>query len=76
MIDSGGTFPVSIATQGDLLYVLNAENGGYNDWTAKGSLASKRLDEALFSLEPGKLSQVIANGTRPASARSSTRTMW
>jgi hypothetical protein len=38
---------------------LNAENGGYSDWTARGSLASKRLDEALFSLEPGKLSQVI-----------------
>jgi hypothetical protein len=38
---------------------LNAEQGGYNDWTNRGSLASKRLDEALFSLEPGKLSQVI-----------------
>jgi 6-phosphogluconolactonase (cycloisomerase 2 family) len=28
VISSGGTFPVSIAVQGPLLYVLNAENGG------------------------------------------------
>src|ERR1019366_4240551 len=28
VIPSGGTFPVSIAVHGDLVYVLNAENGG------------------------------------------------
>ena len=28
VVDSGGTFPVSIAVHGDLVYVLNAENGG------------------------------------------------
>jgi 6-phosphogluconolactonase (cycloisomerase 2 family) len=28
VIGSGGTFPVSIALRGDLVYVLNAENGG------------------------------------------------
>jgi 6-phosphogluconolactonase (cycloisomerase 2 family) len=28
VIGSGGTFPVSVAVQGDLVYVLNAENGG------------------------------------------------
>jgi 6-phosphogluconolactonase (cycloisomerase 2 family) len=28
VIGSGGTFPVSIAVHGDLVYVLNAENGG------------------------------------------------
>jgi Lactonase, 7-bladed beta-propeller len=28
IISSGGTFPVSIATKGDLLYVLNARGGG------------------------------------------------
>jgi Lactonase, 7-bladed beta-propeller len=28
VINSGGTFPVSIAVHGDLVYVLNAENGG------------------------------------------------
>jgi parvulin-like peptidyl-prolyl isomerase len=38
---------------------LNAEQGGYHDWTNRGALASKAVDEALFSLEPGKLSQVI-----------------
>jgi parvulin-like peptidyl-prolyl isomerase len=38
---------------------LNAEEGGLNDWTNQGSLASKPLDETLFGIEPGKLSQVI-----------------
>lgn len=28
VIGSGGTFPVSVAAHGDLVYVLNAENGG------------------------------------------------
>jgi 6-phosphogluconolactonase (cycloisomerase 2 family) len=28
VINSGGTFPVSVAVHGDLVYVLNAENGG------------------------------------------------
>ena len=28
VISSGGTFPVSVATHGDLVYVLNARNGG------------------------------------------------
>jgi len=28
VISSGGTFPVSVAIHGDLVYVLNAENGG------------------------------------------------
>jgi 6-phosphogluconolactonase (cycloisomerase 2 family) len=28
VVGSGGTFPVSIAVHGDLVYVLNAENGG------------------------------------------------
>jgi DNA-binding beta-propeller fold protein YncE len=28
VIGSGGTFPVSVAVHGDLVYVLNAENGG------------------------------------------------
>jgi parvulin-like peptidyl-prolyl isomerase len=37
----------------------NAQVGGYYDWTSQGSLASKSIDEALFSLEIGKLSQII-----------------
>ena len=28
VLSSGGTFPVSVAVHGDLVYVLNAENGG------------------------------------------------
>lgn len=28
VVSSGGTFPVSVAVHGDLVYVLNAENGG------------------------------------------------
>ena len=28
MVSSGGVFPVSVAVHGNLVYVLNAENGG------------------------------------------------
>ena len=28
VLGSGGTFPVSVAVHGDVVYVLNAENGG------------------------------------------------
>jgi len=37
----------------------NAEKGGQYDWTTQGSLASKEIDQAIFTLEPGKLSQII-----------------
>ncbi len=37
----------------------NAANGGQYDWVTQGSLASKPLDEAVFRLEPGKLSEII-----------------
>jgi hypothetical protein len=37
----------------------NAAKGGYYDWTTQGSLASKPIDAAVFTLEPGKLSQII-----------------
>jgi hypothetical protein len=37
----------------------NAATGGYYNWTSQGSLASKPIDEALFTLETGKLSQII-----------------
>jgi hypothetical protein len=36
-----------------------AATGGGFDWTGQGSLASKRLDEALFSLPVGQLSTII-----------------
>jgi hypothetical protein len=37
----------------------NAPQGGVYDWTNQGSLASKVIDEAVFSLPIGKLSQVL-----------------
>jgi parvulin-like peptidyl-prolyl isomerase len=33
--------------------------GGVFDWTEQGSLASKPIDQALFSLEVGRLSEII-----------------
>jgi parvulin-like peptidyl-prolyl isomerase len=35
------------------------EAGGLHDWTSQGSLASKVLDHALFTLPTGQLSQPI-----------------
>lgn len=37
----------------------NAEQGGQHDWTNQGSLASKSLDEAIFSLPLNRLSEII-----------------
>jgi hypothetical protein len=39
----------------------NAAEGGYYDWVEPGTLASKPIDQAVFSLEVDKLSQVIAD---------------
>ncbi len=36
-----------------------ASKGGLHDWTRKGSLRSKVLDEAIFSLPVNKMSQII-----------------
>lgn len=35
---------------------VDAVDGGYHDWTTRGSLASQVLDNAIFSLPPGRLS--------------------
>jgi len=37
----------------------NASTGGAYDWTTKGSLASKVLDEAIFTLPVGQLSAIL-----------------
>ena len=37
----------------------NAAKGGQYDWTNQGSLASEVIDQAIFSLEVGKLSQIL-----------------
>ena len=38
---------------------IDAREGGYHDWTTRGSLASEPLDEAVFSLPVGRLSERI-----------------
>ena len=37
----------------------NAEKGGQQDWTLKGTLVSEVLDKALFELPPNKLSAIL-----------------
>jgi len=41
----------------------NAASGGYYDWINQGSLASKPIDQAIFTLETGKLSQILEDDT-------------
>lgn len=36
---------------------IDASDGGFHDWTTKGSLASEVLDNAIFTLQVGLLSQ-------------------
>lgn len=38
---------------------VTAAAGGAFDWTTKGSLVSKAVDDALFTLPPGTFSQII-----------------
>lgn len=38
---------------------FTADQGGVFDWTSQGSLKSRQLDEAIFTLAPRKLSQII-----------------
>lgn len=57
-----------------------ASSGGLHDWTNQGSLASKQLDQQLFSLPLNKMSQVIEDdngyhiirilGRKPAGVKS------
>lgn len=42
-----------------------AAAGGQCDWISRGSLASKRLDEAIFTLPEGQLSAIIENEPSP-----------
>lgn len=41
----------------------HADQGGYYDWVNPGSLASKPIDRAVFTLEVDKLSQIIEDET-------------
>jgi len=38
---------------------LTAEQGGFRDWTGKGNLNSKPLDQAIFALPIGRLSDIL-----------------
>jgi hypothetical protein len=38
---------------------LTARQGGVHEWTGKGSLSSEKLDQAVFSLPVGQLSQIL-----------------
>lgn len=40
---------------------FTAEEGGMHDWTTKGSLVSTVLDNAIFSLPIGQLSNILAD---------------
>lgn len=42
---------------------LHADRGGAWDWTTKGSLRSKAIDAAIFSLPVGQLSDVLEDGS-------------
>ncbi len=38
---------------------FTAKQGGAHDWTTKGALRNQKIDEALFSLEVGQMSNII-----------------
>ena len=38
---------------------FRAHEGGLHDWTSKNSLVLKEIDEAIFTLPPGRLSDII-----------------
>lgn len=40
-----------------------AKSGGVYEWTTKGALVSKALDEAIFTLPVGQLSTILDDGT-------------
>jgi hypothetical protein len=42
---------------------VNRNEGGYHDWTSKGSLVSDVLDKAIFSLPVGKMSPIFRDQT-------------
>lgn len=42
---------------------FTADKGGQHDWTTKGALRSEALNEALFSLQVGQLSNIIETET-------------
>lgn len=41
---------------------FTAKDGGVHDWTTKGALQCKAIDEAIFALQVGQMSQIIDSG--------------
>jgi parvulin-like peptidyl-prolyl isomerase len=41
---------------------FTAQKGGAHDWTTKGALQCAAIDEALFTLQVGQMSQIIDSG--------------
>lgn len=54
---------------------FKASSGGVHDWTSQGSLVSKELDEAIFTLPVGVLSDVIETSKGLHIVRVAERTM-
>jgi hypothetical protein len=42
---------------------FTAKDGGLRDWTTKGALSCKEIDDALFTLQVGQMSSIIDDGT-------------
>lgn len=42
---------------------LDASDGGQHDWTTRGSLTSKPIEDAIFALPPNELSQIIEDAS-------------
>jgi 6-phosphogluconolactonase (cycloisomerase 2 family) len=61
VISSGGTFPVSVAIHGDLVYVLNAENGGavQGYQILFGRLVPLRGSNRTLGLDPAATPQFV-----------------
>lgn len=51
--------PVFTSIAKEQSHGFTANKGGQHDWTTKGALISKEIDEALFTLKVGQLSNVI-----------------
>jgi hypothetical protein len=41
---------------------FTAKDGGRHDWTTKGALQCKAIDDAIFTLQVGQMSQIIDGG--------------
>ena len=51
--------PTFIALAKEKSHGFTANKGGQHDWTTKGALRNKKIDEALFTLEVGQLSNIL-----------------